>query len=205
MKKNKFTLLIFAALLWGNTRPIIGQVITKYKIYCTDVYKNNESSNKIVEEHDEDVLYVNVYNNRVIISSEAFGIKIQFSGDCWHVKEKTKVRIEKGSEENGINDVFCSPNSQAIGYRRTRDLPVKPLLTIVIQDGYYYNFNITHGEIFDKKTRKWIMGKAETASNYIVDQVRRRLRKDLGELCPDFEYELDERIKLEDDDDPWNQ
>lgn len=112
---------------------------------------------------------------------------------------------EDGGERKGIYDVFFNSHNHSLSYLRTKKHLLKPLLQIVLDDGYYYNFNVAYGEIFDKKDSKWVLGQAAAVTSYENDKVRRRLRMDLGELCPDFEYELEERIKLEDDDDPWKQ
>lgn len=201
----KFVLLI-AIMVLAPVNICVGQALVKYKIHCSDVNKRSETTDKIIVEYEKDILTVNVYKNRVTLSSEKFDKTIQFNNYCRHIKDNNIVfEDEHGREIKGIRDIFYSSYNHFILYTRAKESLVKPALLLYVKDGYYYNFNISYGEIYDPTTKKWIIGNAAVASSYENDKVRTRLRKDLGELCSDFEYELHERLAIGDDYDPWDQ
>ncbi len=203
MKKRCLSLLLVTFILSVITESAWGQVTTKYKIYCISINKKRDSDHKIIEEYKHDVLHVNVYANKVVITSDLFNWTFRFSAGN-HIQQ-TVTPMSKFGKKKAINDIFFMSRDVFIGYTRNKEVyKIAPLVQICLGDGFYYNFNVLYGEIYDKKNSKWVRGEASQVTNYENDKVWARLRKDLGKLCPDFEYELSERINLGGDD-PWMQ
>jgi hypothetical protein len=202
--KLKFVLLI-AIMTLIPSNICFGQALVKYKIHCTDVNKRSLSTHDVLVEYDEDILTVNVYKNKITLTSEKFGKTIQFNNYCRHTKEKVTLSSKFGNDP-GYNDIFFNSREEWISYSRTKKARLLQSLMQVqfSNNNCYYNFNVAYGEIFDKVNNKWVIGHV-AGKNYENDKVRNRLRKDLGELCSDFEYELHERLAIGDDYDPWDQ
>lgn len=204
MKKN-LKLFLLIAMVLAPVNFCIGQALVKYKIYCSDVNKRSETTGKILVEYEKDIITVSVYNNKVTMTSEKFGKTIQFNNYCRHIKEKVTLPSKFGNDP-GYQDIFFNSREKFISYSRTKkDRLLQTLLQVQFDnDNCYYNFNVAYGEIYDKSNNKWVIGHV-AGKSYENDKVRTRLRKDLGELCSDFEYELHERLAIGDDYDPWDQ
>lgn len=206
MKKNLLFLVLI--LMHAATFPCMGQAIVKYRIFCKDVSKISISTKKTISKYDKDILSVNVYRNRVEITSEKFDWTFIFSNGS-HSTQKELLNIEGNTKSNGRIEVFTKGRCSGLGYIRNnkndKGIRILPLLQVIFPNGYYYNFNVNDGEIFDNKRKMWIKGKALEVSDYKDDKIWQRLRKDMGKFCNNMvEYDLSERLNLGGDD-PWKQ
>lgn len=141
----------------------------------------------MLSEHEKDVITITIYSNKVLIESETFGWALNYSGKWEYEERKSICTTEKGEQFESISDYyFC--DQKYIAYLRSNEKKVvQPLMQINPNNGYFYNFNVVYGELYDFKTNKWIYGAAGLATNKEKDKVYMKLRATIGRhFCSNF-------------------
>ena len=197
-----FKALLMNILLFGYSNMALCQ-ITKYRIHTKRTIKGDFESGKTMSKSEEDVVMVNVYYDRTVIKPQNQGWSITLMNKCVYHTDKWN--------ENGatmIQEAFLDNNKPEIGLsyirniKASRECAVLQIYRAEQGKGVYYSFAAYFGEIWDNKQNKWVSGKS-VLFDYSEDQIRQRLRKDIGRFCPNFDYELSERVDLGGD--PWKQ
>lgn len=197
-----FTYMSYGQFLRGAFAKMLAS--SKFRIYCVDVNKRVFDGGKIVSEYPDDVITIKVYSNsdenEVVVTSETFGFTKTFKGEWYFLKNNIPMTTSEKSV-NCLQECYATGSKTFLSYTRALEGLVMPMFQICTGDGYYYNFNVKYGEVYDSKTEKWVYGSVITEDPE-NDKVRMKLRREIGCKCADFDETLSDRLSIGSD--PWN-